>query len=239
MMRYRFMRAVMRLIQLTLSSLTVTGRENIPAHGPYIVTVNHMSTADTPLLLLAFPLQKWRFFAGEKWQDHRIFGPLMGWLGAIYINRGEVDRQALREALDALQKGLVFGLAPEGNRSKIGQLIPAKDGAAYLASRSNVPIVPVGMVNSDTLFANARRLQRTPIEIRIGEPYTLPDLGRRVRSRDLPAYSELIMAHIAALLPERYHGAYADSPALHALQDGEDAWDACQFLLPEVHVHDE
>lgn len=239
MMRYRFMRAVMRLIQLTLSSLTVTGRENIPAHGPYIVTVNHMSTADTPLLLLAFPLQKWRFFAGEKWQNHRIFGPLMGWLGAIYINRGEVDRQALREALDALQEGKVFGLAPEGNRSKIGQLMPARDGAAYLASRSGVPIVPVGMVNSDMLFANARRLHRTRVEIRIGTPYTLPDLGRRVRSRDLPAYTELIMAHIAALLPERYHGAYAESPALQALLDGEDPWAVCQRLLPEIHAHDE
>jgi 1-acyl-sn-glycerol-3-phosphate acyltransferase len=230
MIRYRFMRVVMRIIQLILASLTVYGRENIPEKGPYIVATNHMSTVDTPVLLISFPLQKWRFFAGEKWQNHPVFGPLMGWLGAIYINRGEVDRSALREALEAIEAGSVFGLAPEGFRSKIGELTPARDGAAYLASRSDVPILPVGIANTNVLFANAKKLRRTRLEVHIGEPFVLPDLGRRVRSRDLPVYTELIMAHIAAQLPERYHGAYADSPALHALLAGEDPWPACQAM---------
>lgn len=231
MIRYRFMRVVMRIIQFMLASLTVDGREHIPDHGPYIVATNHMSTVDTPVLLISFPLQKWRFFAGEKWQNHPIYGPLMGWLGAIYINRGEVDREALREAFDAIEQGSVFGLAPEGFRSKIGELTPARDGAAYLATRTNVPIVPVGIVNTDVLFANVKQLRRTRLEVHIGEPFVLPDLERRVRSRDLPVYTELIMAHIAAQLPERYHGAYAESPALHALLAGEDPWPACQAML--------
>ena len=227
MIRYHLARLVFGFIQRLISDLSISGRENIPAEGPYIVTVNHMSAADTPIMMLAFPAQKWRFFAGEKWQDHWLWGPLMGWLGAIYVNRGQADRQAIREASKAIEEGAVFGTAPEGKRSKVGYLQPAKDGAAYLASRGRVPIVPVGIINSDILFDNMRRLQRSKIEVRIGKPYMLPDLEHRPRSRDLRAFTLLIMIHIAVLLPERYHGYYKDNPALQALLQGHDPWPYC------------
>ncbi len=231
MFRYRLAKLVFKIIQATISTLTVIGKENIPTKGPYIVIVNHMSSADTPILLLIFPLTRWSFFAGEKWQEHKLFGPLMHYLGAIYINRGDVDRRALKEALDLIKSGVVFGLAPEGTRSKGGSMQPAKDGAAFLASRSNVPIVPVGLVNTDVLFGNLRQWRRTQMEARIGTPFMLPDLGRRVRSRDLAAYTHLIMVHIAAQLPKRYYGVYADSPALQALLKGEDPWPHCLSLI--------
>ena len=228
MFRYRLIRMAMRLTQFFLRVTTrVQGRENIPASGPYIVVLNHVSVADTPALLMTFPLVRWRFFAGEKWRSHWLYGPIMTWLGAIYINQGEADRRALKEALDALQAGAVFGLAPEGSRSKGGQMRVAKDGAAYLASRSKVQVLPVGLVNLDVLFANVQRLRRTTVEVHIGQPFIVPEIGRRVRSGDLAAYTHLIMCHIAALLPERYHGHYAHSPALQALQRGEDPWPYC------------
>ncbi len=227
MIRYHIARAGFKLAQVTLARLTVTGKENIPASGPYIVTLNHMSVADTPLLLVGFPPTEWRFFAGEKWRNHWLWGPLMDWLGGIYINRDEVDRGAIQEALREIADGNVFGIAPEGTRSKDGVMHEAKPGAAYLASRGGVPILPVGIINSDIVFANARRLRRVTVELRIGEPYLLPDLGRRARSADLEAFTRLIMVHIAALLPERYHGAYRESPALVALLAGDDPWPFC------------
>lgn len=231
MFRYRLIRLVMNIVRtLLLVRIKVTGLENIPKAGPCLVTVNHMSTADTPVLLMGFPLQQWRYFAGEKWEQHPVFGPIMTWLGAIYINRDQVDRQALRRALQALEEGAIFGLAPEGSRSKIGELTAAKDGAAYLASRTNAPILPVGLVNTDVLFANFLRLRRTTVEIHIGEMYQLPDLGRRPKGADLPGYTELIMVQIAALLPERYHGQYANSPALTAVLNHEDPWPYCAQL---------
>ncbi len=236
LLNYRLVRFIMRLIQISLSKLTVLGRENIPPSGSYIVVTNHMSTVDTPLLLISFPVQRWHFFAGEKWQDHWLWGPLMGWLGAIYIDRENVDRAAVRTALEALADGQKFGLAPEGRRSKVGHMQEAKDGAAFLATRANVPILPVGIINSDILWENARNHKRTPVTVNIGKPFMLPDLDRRVRSRDLPIYTEYIMAHIANQLPERYHGVYADSPALAALQQQEDPWQALQTAsLSEPH----
>ena len=227
MWRYRLVRFILMLVQRTLCRLEVVGLENVPATGPYLVTVNHMSTADIALVFIGFPVLPWRFFAGEKWADHWLWGRLMAWLGVIFINRGEVDRRALREALAALQDGAIFGLAPEGTRSKSGAMEPGKDGAAFLAAQSRVPILPVGINNSDVLFASARRLRRARITLRVGQPFTLPELEHRPRGRDLSAYTCLIMTRIAALVEPRHRGAYAGSPALEALLAGEDPWPSC------------
>lgn len=227
MWHLRITRFFITIIQIILARLIVIGRENIPAEGPYILTVNHLSTADTGIVLVGFPIQKWRFFAGEKWAKHPLWGPLMSWNGVIFINRGEVDRGALREALAALEDGATFALAPEGTRSKVGAIQPGKDGAAYLATQAQVPILPVGISNTDVLFANVRRLRRTTITMRIGKPYRLPDLDRRVRSRDLADYTCLIMTHIAALVEPRHRGVYNGTPALTALLAGEDPWPYC------------
>lgn len=230
-------RFVLRLFLAVMGSHKVTGRENVPVQGPYIVVVNHMSATDAPLLYLCLPRVKLRFFAGEKWEKHFFFGPMLRLVGAVYIDRYNVDRKALREALDALADGSVFGLAPEGTRSRTRQMIPAKEGAAYLASRAGVPILPVGVVNTDLWSSNLKRLRRTPFECHFGEPFVLPDLGHRAKGEDLAAYTHLIMAHIAALLPARYHGYYKDSPALAALLRGEDPWPYCYELAgPPVAV---
>lgn len=228
MWRYRFSRIIFKIVQTLLCRLVVTGQENIPADGPYILAVNHMSTADIAIVFVGFPPREWRYFAGEKWADHPTWGPLLSWLGVIFINRGEVDRRALRQALKAIEDGAEFALAPEGTRSKTGYMQPAKDGAAYLASQAEVPILPVGISNTDVLFASARRLRRATITMRIGRPFELPDLGRRARGRDLAAYTCLIMTHIAALVEPRHRGVYGDTPALDALLAGDDPWPHCQ-----------
>lgn len=227
MWRFRISRLVFTLVQNILCRLVVTGRENIPAEGPYILAVNHLSTADIGIIFVGFPAQEWRYFAGEKWADHPLWGPLMSWLGVIFINRGEVDRRALREALVALEEGAIFALAPEGTRSKTGALQPGKDGAAFLASQAGVPILPVGISNSDVLFADFRRLRRATITMRIGRPFSLPDLGRRPRGHDLSDFTCLIMTHIAALIEPRHRGAYGNTPALNILLAGGDPWPAC------------
>jgi 1-acyl-sn-glycerol-3-phosphate acyltransferase len=239
MWRFRVSRFFFKIIQVILTRLVVEGRENIPAQSPYILVTNHMSTADTVLVFVGFPAQKWRFFAGEKWHQHPLWGPLMSWLGVIFINRGEIDRRALREALAILADGTVFALAPEGTRSKTGAMMAAKDGAAFLASHARynsraVPILPVGLNNTDMLFAQTRRLRRATITMRVGSSFTLPDLGHRPRGRDLSAYTHLIMIQIAALVDPRHRGIYAHSPALQAYLAGEDPWPHCLAAAGQV-----
>lgn len=223
------LRVVMRLLLFIVGSARFFGQENIPAKGPFIIVTNHMSKADAPLLFLALPVppMRIRFFAGEKWAKNIVYGPLMKAGGAVYINRGEVDRKALKEAIEAIESGEVFGLAPEGTRSRVGALIQAKDGAAYLASRTNAPLLPVAVVNTDVVGENFKHLRRTRLVCHIGQPIQLPDLGRRARTSDLAAYTHYIMVHIAGMLPSQYHGYYKDSPALAALLRGEDPWPYC------------
>ena len=213
-------RAFVRLVLLLFGSLKIVGLENIPVEGPYILAVNHMSKADPPLVMISWPpMAKIRFFAAEKWEKHLIFGPLMRHQGAIYINRGEVDRRALRQALAALGEGAVFGLAPEGTRSRVAALIQARDGAAYLASRAGVPIVPVGMVNTDLLGHNMAHLRRTHLETRIGQPFSLPDTVHR------PKGDELVVP--VAIEIEEEIKAIGYREVLNALLKGEDPWPAC------------
>lgn len=228
MIRHRVLRAIIFLLRiLLLVTYEIRGREHPRPKEPFIVVTNHMSVLDTPLVFLSIPTTRWRAFAGEKWAHHPFFGPLLKYGGAIFINRGEVDRQALAEGLAALKDGYVFGLAPEGTRSKTGRLQEARAGAAYLALKANVPIIPIGMINTEQWHHNIKRLRPTHVITEIGPSFMLPDLGRRPRSRDLAAYTHFIMIHIARQLPERYHGHYADSPALAALLRGEDPWPYC------------
>ena len=89
--RYRLVKLAMIIVRIILlARIRVQGLENIP-DKPYIVVLNHTSTVDTPVLLMTFPVQKWRFFAVEKWKYHPIIGPIMGWLGAIYLARGAAN----------------------------------------------------------------------------------------------------------------------------------------------------
>jgi len=232
MIKYTFMRGFIRFCYtFMLGRITVTGRENIPSEDEiYIVVTNHNSVSDSSLLMLAFPSRRWRFFASRKWGERPFFGHLMNIVGAIYVTEGEADRQALKEATNAIRSGDGFGLAPEGHRSKTGSMMKGMDGAAYLASRTNAILLPIGITETDKLFGNLRNLKITTAGIQIGKPFTLPDIGRRVRARDLPMMTEFIMAHIAAELPESYRGVYADSLALDALLAGDDPWEALQIV---------
>ena len=81
-------------------------------------------------------------------------------------------------------------------------------GAAYLAARADVPIVPVGITGTEQIKRNLLRLRRTDVRIVIGKPFRLPNSGR-VRGQKLHEYTDLIMQRIAELLPEEYRGVYA------------------------------
>lgn len=224
------LRLVVRLILALVGTIEIRGKQNFPESGPYIVVTNHLSKADVALVLLAIPKQRIRVFAADKWRDNPLFGPLLALSGAIFVKRGEVDRKALRAAVDALKKGESLGMAPEGTRSRTQTLQKGRSGPAYIASRAQVKLLPIGIINSDQFQANILRFRRTDFQLNIGEPFKLPDLDRRPKSKELDAYTELIMAHLAALLPDRYHGYYANSPALKALRSEEDPWPAaCQI----------
>lgn len=147
-MYYRIVKMITSLIYRLLARIEIVGVENVPQEGPYIVICNHLSSFDPPLLLIALPVRM-TVLAADKYRNHPIVGPFMSSMGAIYVHRGEVDRQALRACLDFLRGGGIMGMAPEGTRSPTGALQEGRTGVAYLASRAEVPILPVAVTGTE------------------------------------------------------------------------------------------
>ncbi len=199
---------IVRLLIPFFMRLEVVGRENFPQQGPYILVTNHLSAYDTPLLFALCP-HSVRALAASKHRSNPFFGPLLALGGSIWVRRGEIDRDALSGALSWLGEGGVLGMAPEGTRARgVYALQKGKTGAAYLATRTGSPILPVGLTGTERIKEELPRLRRARVRVVIGEPFCLPESGP-VRGEKLDEYTELIMRRIAALLPPEYRGVYA------------------------------
>ena len=198
---------IFSLIYRLLARIEIVGAENVPQEGPYIVISNHISSFDPPLLLIALPARM-TVLAANKYRSHPIFGPFLSSMGAIYVRRGEVDRQALRACLDVLRGGGIMGMAPEGTRSPTGGLQEGRTGVAYLASRTGVPILPVAITGTEKMLASLKRFHRGQMKAVIGKTFTLPVTERKARGKQLKEFTELIMRRLADMLPEEYRGVY-------------------------------
>ena len=204
---YRVIRVIISVLIDLLVRREYIGVENFP-EPPYILVTNHLSVFDTPILLTICP-HTIRALVAAKHKRNPIFAPLLVIMDSIWVRRGEVDRQALRESLAVLREGGVLGVAPEGTRARgTYALQPGKTGAAYLATRADVPIVPVALSGTEHMKSNLPRLRRTDVRAVVGKPFRLPENGR-VRGEKLHEYTDLIMHRIAELLPEEYRGAYS------------------------------
>jgi 1-acyl-sn-glycerol-3-phosphate acyltransferase len=205
---YRIIRAIVDVLLSLIARREYVGLENIPAAPPYILVTNHLAVFDSPVVLTVCP-HRARAFAAAKHKRNPFYALLLTVMGSIWVRRGEIDRQALREAMEVLERGEVLGMAPEGTRARGPYALQeGKVGAAYLATRGNVPIVPLGITGTEKIKRNLPRLRRTDLRVVVGEPFRLPENGR-VRGPKLREYTDLIMQRIAELLPEEYRGVYA------------------------------
>lgn len=217
-----FYRILQRLLQWMIRLLTqveVSGVENIPTSGAFILAANHLHAFDLPVAFAYNPRQV-TAFAADKWR-----GKFGGWLmeavtQTIYVARGEVDRRALGQALDVLKAGGVMAIAPEGTRSRTGGLLTGKSGVIYLAARAGAPVVPAAMWGQEKVLAGWARLRRTPVYLRFGPPIALPAEAARFRAAELDAYTEQLMLTLARMLPPEYRGVYADSPGVNGSAAG-------------------
>ncbi|TFH37311.1 MAG: 1-acyl-sn-glycerol-3-phosphate acyltransferase [Anaerolineales bacterium] len=216
-MSSRFLRAFFNAVSALLTRRVVFGMENLPSSGPYLLVVNHLSVFDLPLIFGLIGSEKVTGWAAEKYQRHPFFGPLLKMAGGIFIERGQVDRDAIDQAVVWLRDGNIFGMAPEGTRSPTHAMARGKTGAAYLAHEAQVLIVPFGIHGTENALSTWLRLRRPTITLHIGVPFRLPKLDPEQRHARLRADTDEIMCHIAALIPTQYHGYYAAHPRLQVL----------------------
>jgi len=193
-----------------LGKITIQGLDHIPKEGAYLIAYNHVSLYDPPFVVSFWPCAPEVVGAAEVWQ-RRGQGTLMRMYGVIPVHRGEYDRSLIKRMIAALRAGRPLAIAPEGGRSHQPGLMPAWAGIAYIAEVTGVPVVPVGVVGSTEDFLDrGLRGKRPPIEMRIGSAIILPPVEGRGAARRAARQqnTDLIMAHIAALLPLNYRGVY-------------------------------
>lgn len=200
---------IIRLLLKLVVRLDVEGLHYLPLSGPAMITPNHTSWLDV-FLMFAYSPSPPATLAAEYWARIPGVNVIFRYFGqAIFVNRGEVDRSALREALQVLKEGRILGLAPEGTRSRNGVLQQGHDGAAWLAGRTDSSIVPVALWGHEAMTDYWKRLRRPQVYMHVGVPYRLPPEARKARAKDLPEYTEVIMNKIAAMLPAEQRGPYA------------------------------
>jgi len=179
----------------------VTGLENLPTEGSFLIAANHASFLDPPLIGSQVPRQIAYFARKTLWKP----GIAAWWLdtvGTIPVDRdGGQDVSAIKRVLRALKedKGLI--LFPEGTRSPDGGLQAPKAGVGLICCRAQVPVVPVRIFGSFEAYGKGRGLRLgTPVSIVFGRPippsaYDEPGAGKE----RYQIASERIMERIAAL----------------------------------------
>ncbi len=211
------LRSIVSALFQSLTRLTVIGLEKVPATGGVIIAVNHLSRLDPPLVFALIDRENLSALVAEKYKQHPLISRVVRIVDGIYINRGEADLSALRQAREYLRAGGVLGIAPEGTRSHTGGLIPAKTGVAYLAEKAGAPVIPAAISGTDSAVRSILTLRRPKIVIQFGDPVPLLPLKPGERDAILQHNTDEIMCRIAAMLPERHRGVYADHPRLKEL----------------------
>ena len=210
-----FTRGVAKLLTFLTMRVTITGLENFPKDGPALVVINHLGDADAILMMASLP-DTIEGMGKIELKDHWFVGPVFRAYGIIWVHRGRPDRKALRAALDGLAEGRMVALAPEGRQSVIGGLEDGNEGAAFLALKSDAPIVPIAMTGTENqnIYSYMKRLKRAPVTLSVGKPFVLFPKEKQVNRQEMMREgTRQIMERLAGLLPEAYRGKYRSSQA--------------------------
>jgi 1-acyl-sn-glycerol-3-phosphate acyltransferase len=207
---HSFVSGVIRIGLEIMCRIEKADLKNIPTEGPLICYSNHIGQLEVPLVFVELLPRKLTGFAKiESWDN-----PLLHWLfnlwGIIPIRRGEADMDAMRAAFKKLDDGYVFGVSPEGTRSKTAALLKAHPGATLLALHNNAPLIPLAHWGGEDFTKNLKRLKRTDFHIRVGRKFYLDARGERVTKEVRQQMVDEMMYELARLLPEKYRGEYAD-----------------------------
>ena len=204
-------RLPLRVLFTTISRTHAKGTGRMPNSGGVVLACNHLSMLDPWLLGVLLPRQLY-FMAKEELFQITPLGWYLRHAGTFPVRRGEVDRTAFKYAEALLRQGEIVMVFPEGHRSDFGGAQAARSGAVMLATRTNSPILPVGVWGTENLRLKQplprllRKLASRPaFNVNVGEPFYL---GEKCHGAAKRQASDLVMRKIIELLPPAYHGVY-------------------------------
>lgn len=217
-MKYSTLRAIVRFIMNIIADIEVCGLEQVPP-GNFIIAANHLGRLDTAMLICVIDREDIIMPVAEKYKDHPLYGAIGRAANAIWLNRFEADYPALRQILDRMKSGGMLVIAPEGTRSKTEALQEGKMGVAFLAGKSGYPVLPVAITGTEdrAVVQNLKHFRRSKITVTAADIMHIELPPGKGREQAMRTATDEIMCRIAALLPEKYRGVYADHPRLKEL----------------------
>lgn len=218
----------------------IEGVENIPLTGGAIIAPNHLSFCDSLFVPAALPRRVWAIGKGEymdSWKTKHLF-PAMGMI-PIDRSGGEAAMDALDTAAKVIDSGKLFMLYPEGTRSRSGSLHKGRTGAARLAIRCDVPIVPIGHEGTiDVQPPDSVMLKRGKrVVVRIGKPIHPRDFGGLTGPGLARSITDAVMYEISQLSGQSYTNTYAGKGEAETIGTGPEPRRA--VLTPQPIVLDQ
>ena len=216
-MLYWTIKVVLTPILRVLYRVKVEGRAHVPKQGPVILAANHRSFMDSIFLPLVIR-RRVTFVAKAEYFDSKKTAWFFRGVGQIPIRRegGSASERALASATEVLEAGGVFGIYPEGTRTRDGYLHRGHTGVARLALRTGASIVPVGMIGTDEIQATDAKLPRffRKVTVRFGEPIAIAHyVGRQDDRKVLRQITDEVMFEIQQLSGYEYVDTYATKKA--------------------------
>jgi 1-acyl-sn-glycerol-3-phosphate acyltransferase len=226
--RRLLIRAILRFLSVPafniLTEMEIIGEENLPDKGPFLIVGNHFSFID-PVAFVRIAKWPLEFVGGAVFPHAPTIVKFIPKMWGYYpLYRGTGSRYALKAAESILKQDGILGIFPEGgNWAEV--LRPPRPGAAYLAVRTGVPILPVGLYGFNDVFP-IRLGKRAKVTIHIGKligPFIISGHGRERREK-LDKLGHEIMSQLASLLPEELRGFYSEDPAIREAAKGTEKY---------------
>jgi len=188
---YDFAKSVVYTIFKPWYRIKAIGIENIPKEGGVLLCSNHIHNFD-PIVVGIMAPRPVHYMAKEEIFRVPLLGGIVRKCNAFPVKRGFSDREALRTGLKILKEGQVFGLFPEGTRSKTGELGKGLSGAGFFALRSDAQVVPCAVIGPYKSFKK--------LKVVYGKPIDMNEMRKTKASVD--QVTELIMSEIHKLIKE-------------------------------------
>ena len=191
MIAYGIVRFLIWLVAKLFWRISFEGLEHVPKTGAFVLAPVHRSFIDFGLVS-GVTRRRLGYMGKESLWKSKLLGSFITMLGAYPVNRGAPDREALRRTLQILEKGEPLVLFPEGTRRAGPVIEHLHEGAAFVASRAGVPLVPVGIGGSERALPKGKRLPRpVKIHVLVGPPINPPPLAEGARHPSRRAVKEL------------------------------------------------